>query len=39
LRSADFPVEVFERRPDPRKAGFLGGRSINLALADAAGTG
>src|SRR4051812_30925696 len=27
-------VEVFERRPDPRKAGFLGGRSINLALAE-----
>src|SRR5512135_1325484 len=29
-----FSVEVFERRPDPRKAGFLGGRSINLALAE-----
>ena len=25
---------VFERRPDPRKAGFVGGRSINLALAE-----
>ncbi len=27
-------VEVFERRPDPRVRGFLGGRSINLALAE-----
>ncbi|MEO7149546.1 MAG: NAD(P)/FAD-dependent oxidoreductase [Rhodanobacteraceae bacterium] len=27
-------VEVFERRPDPRTHGFLGGRSINLALAE-----
>ena len=27
-------VEVFERRPDPRAHGFLGGRSINLALAE-----
>jgi kynurenine 3-monooxygenase len=25
-------VKVFERRPDPRKAGYAGGRSINLAL-------
>ena len=25
-------VEVFEKRPDPRQAGFKGGRSINLAL-------
>ena len=29
-----FAVEVFEKRPDPRQAGFLGGRSINLALAE-----
>lgn len=29
-----FVVEVFERRPDPRERGFLGGRSINLALAE-----
>ena len=29
-----FAVEVFEKRPDPRRAGFLGGRSINLALAE-----
>jgi kynurenine 3-monooxygenase len=27
-------VEVFERRPDYRKIGALGGRSINLALSD-----
>jgi kynurenine 3-monooxygenase len=29
-----FAVEVYEKRPDPRRAGFLGGRSINLALAE-----
>jgi kynurenine 3-monooxygenase len=34
LAQRGFAVEVFERRPDPRKAGFLGGRSINLALAE-----
>jgi kynurenine 3-monooxygenase len=34
LAQRGFSVEVFERRPDPRKAGFLGGRSINLALAE-----
>jgi kynurenine 3-monooxygenase len=28
------PVEVFERRPDPRRTGYEGGRSINLALAE-----
>ncbi len=27
-------VEVYEKRPDPRHTGFLGGRSINLALAE-----
>jgi len=27
-------VDVFERRPDPRQAGYEGGRSINLALAE-----
>ncbi len=27
-------VEVFERRPDPRRTGYEGGRSINLALAE-----
>jgi kynurenine 3-monooxygenase len=34
LAQRGFSIEVFERRPDPRKAGFLGGRSINLALAE-----
>ncbi len=28
------PVQVFEKRPDPRTRGFEGGRSINLALAE-----
>jgi kynurenine 3-monooxygenase len=27
-------VQVFEKRPDPRLAGYEGGRSINLALAE-----
>ena len=27
-------VDVFEKRADPRSAGFVGGRSINLALAE-----
>ena len=27
-------VDVFERRPDPRKGTYKGGRSINLALSD-----
>lgn len=27
-------VDVYERRPDPRKGGVVGGRSINLALSD-----
>ncbi|MGB0133706.1 FAD-dependent oxidoreductase [Dokdonella sp.] len=34
LAQRGFKVNVFERRPDPRRAGFLGGRSINLALAE-----
>lgn len=34
LAQRGFAVEVFERRPDPRASGFLGGRSINLALAE-----
>ena len=34
LARRGFAVEVFEKRPDPRRAGFLGGRSINLALAE-----
>lgn len=29
-----FVVDVFEKRPDPRKAGYEAGRSINLALAE-----
>ncbi len=34
LAQRGFRVNVFERRPDPRVHGFLGGRSINLALAE-----
>jgi kynurenine 3-monooxygenase len=34
LAQRGFKVEIFERRPDPRAHGFLGGRSINLALAE-----
>lgn len=34
LAQRGFEVDVFERRPDPRVHGFLGGRSINLALAE-----
>ena len=34
LAQRGFDITVFERRADPRKAGFLGGRSINLALAE-----
>jgi kynurenine 3-monooxygenase len=34
LARRGFAVEVFEKRPNPRLAGFLGGRSINLALAE-----
>ena len=34
LAQRGFAVEMFERRPDPRMHGFLGGRSINLALAE-----
>lgn len=30
------PVQVFERRPDPRRSGLLEGRSINLAVSDRA---
>ncbi|MHC4142966.1 MAG: FAD-dependent oxidoreductase, partial [Planctomycetota bacterium] len=32
LAEAGHEVSVYERRPDPRAKGFLGGRSINLAL-------
>lgn len=34
LAQRGFAVEVFERRPDPRRVGYAGGRSINLALAE-----
>jgi len=34
LAQRGFDVDVFERRPDPRRHGFVGGRSINLALAE-----
>ena len=34
LARRGFAVELYEKRPDPRRAGFLGGRSINLALAE-----
>jgi kynurenine 3-monooxygenase len=34
LARRGWQVDVFERRPDPRRAGFEGGRSINLALAE-----
>lgn len=34
LAKRGFAVDLFEKRPDPRRAGFTGGRSINLALAE-----
>ncbi len=34
LAQRGFAVDVFERRSDPRQAGYAGGRSINLALAE-----
>lgn len=34
LARKGFNVELFERRPDMRRAGIQGGRSINLALSD-----
>ncbi|MCR5887947.1 FAD-dependent monooxygenase [Hymenobacter sp. J193] len=34
LARRGFPVQVLERRPDPRRAGPIEGRSINLALSD-----
>ena len=34
LAGRGFRVDVYEKRPDPRIAGFVGGRSINLALAE-----
>lgn len=32
LRRRGFEVEVFEKRPDPRRQGLTGGRSINLVI-------
>jgi len=32
LAELGYEVTVYERRPDPRRQGFAGGRSINLAL-------
>ena len=34
LARRDFEVEIYESRPDMRKTGASGGRSINLALSD-----
>lgn len=34
LAKKGFKVDVYERRPDLRKADVIGGRSINLALSD-----
>lgn len=34
LARRGWKVEVFEKRPDPRRRGYEGGRSINLALAE-----
>jgi kynurenine 3-monooxygenase len=34
LARRGWQVEVFEKRPDPRRRGYEGGRSINLALAE-----
>ena len=36
LGQAGFEVVVYERLPDPRMTGVLGGRSINLAISDRA---
>lgn len=32
LARAGYRVSIYERRPDPRAKGYVGGRSINLAL-------
>ena len=34
LARAGWRVDVYERRADPRVAGFVGGRSINLAISE-----
>ena len=34
LRQRGVAVDIYEKRDDPRRHGYLGGRSINLALAE-----
>ena len=34
LAKRGYEVDVYERRPDFRQAGYIGGRSINLALSE-----
>lgn len=34
LSKRGYQIEVYERRGDPRQKGYIGGRSINLALSD-----
>ncbi len=34
LARRDWAVDVYEKRPDPRRRSYAGGRSINLALAE-----
>jgi kynurenine 3-monooxygenase len=34
LSQRKYQIQVFERRGDPREKGYIGGRSINLALSD-----
>ncbi|MCS6991071.1 MAG: FAD-dependent monooxygenase [Chitinophagales bacterium] len=34
LARRNYSVTIYERRSDPRTAGYVGGRSINLALSD-----
>ena len=34
LAQRGIAVDLFEKRPDPRRSGFAGGRSINLALSE-----
>ncbi|MFM1930931.1 MAG: hypothetical protein RL226_234 [Bacteroidota bacterium] len=34
LAKRGFQVDIFEKRNDPRKSGYIGGKSINLALSD-----
>ena len=34
LARRGWSIDIYEKRPDPRQAGYEGGRSINLALAE-----